>query len=230
MVLGLLVVSSIPVVTGVAEAVSEQKKQNAAMGDERYMTKFNLDIFCEANHPKAKEVHGTTVVMKDNKTGKPRQGESDAPPPHQFTGFYIQYPDDDRQPTRGLVSTISVDPPMLNWLYADSTTGALGFGNRSQSIEHTVGPWDWTEDQEGMTIGGEEAFVAVEEQPGVWAVYYDKDGDHLAGIPAVKNKTILEISLERNILAEERQGLDKPNNPTNNTVKSEGNMGTRWDK
>lgn len=67
MVLGLLVVSAIPTVTGVAQAISEQKKQVAAVGDERYMTKFHLDVFCEPNHPKARQVHGGTVVLKDDK-------------------------------------------------------------------------------------------------------------------------------------------------------------------
>lgn len=110
---------------------------------------------------------------------------------------------------------------MLNWIYADATTREFRYGNRSQSIQHIVGPWDWTEDEEGVTIDGEEAIVAVEEEAALWALYYDKDGNHLAGVPGVKGKAVLEVSLERNILEEERQGKDK------NSVKSEGNMGTR---
>src|ERR1700761_6624459 len=85
--------------------------------------------------------------------------------PHPFTGFYVMYPDDDRDPKeRGLVSTISNDPPMLNWIYVDKNTLELKYGNRTQSIQQIVGAWDWTEDEAGVTLDGWEGFCAVEEE------------------------------------------------------------------
>ena len=94
------------------------------------------------------------------------------------------YPDDDRNPSeRGLVSTVSLDPPMLNWIYAERDTGELLYGNRTQSIEHIVGPWDWSEplsandgpehrnpDPEGeedlrsLTLAGNDVFHISENQ------------------------------------------------------------------
>lgn len=65
------------------------------------------------------------------------------PPAHPFTGFLISYPDPTR-PTPaplGLVSSISLDPPVLNWIYVDAVTREVKYGNRTQSREHVVGSW-----------------------------------------------------------------------------------------
>lgn len=87
----------------------------------------------------------------------------------------------------------SDDPPAMGWIYVDKDTLEVKYGNRSASIKHIVGPWDWTEDEEGLILEKQEAFVAVQEQPGVWAIYYDRylDGE---GLP---DKPTLAISLER---------------------------------
>lgn len=119
---------------------------------------------------------------------------------HTLQAFYVQYPDEGREATRGLVSTIADDPPMLNWIYVDKDTMELKYGNRTQSREHHVGPWDWTEDEVGLTIEGWEGFVAVEDEAGEWAVYYDRQDNRLKGL--VPEKKVLQISLERTLLDE----------------------------
>jgi len=60
-------VASIPTVIGVAEGVSEQRKQNQAKADEKRMAKFYLDVFCEDKPEEAKNVHGKRVVLRNNK-------------------------------------------------------------------------------------------------------------------------------------------------------------------
>jgi hypothetical protein len=92
---------------------------------------------------------------------------------------------------------------MLNWIYVDKNSLELKYGNRSQSIEHLVGHWDWTTDETGITLEGEEPFAAVEEEPGVWALYCDCYRDGLAGI-AQTGKTIVEISLDRSLVEGEK--------------------------
>ena len=87
---------------------------------------------------------------------------------------------------------------MLNWIYADKDTLELKYGNRTQSKEHHVGPWDWTEDEVGVTIEDWEGFVAVEEEPGKWAVYYDRTDNMLKDV--VPDKSVIPISLERKLL------------------------------
>lgn len=124
-----------------------------------------------------------------------------------MTAFYITYPDDTRPPTRGLVSTISEDPPMLNWIYVDRETLELRYGNRTESREHLVGPWDWTDDGdgegeegEGLVFEGWEGFVLAEEGEGVWGVRFDRADDGLKGVVGVKGKRVLRVSLERKMV------------------------------
>ncbi|PGH30136.1 hypothetical protein GX50_07113 [[Emmonsia] crescens] len=200
MVIGLLTIASIPTVIGVCEGVSEQKKANKRESDEKRLEKFYIDVFCEANFEEAEQLHGQRVVLRDNKVYLDSPTVSSRSiPSHTAEAFYISYPDDAREPTLGLVSTVSVDPPMLNWIYVDKNTFELKYGNRTQSREHLVGPWDWTEDQVGVTLQDIEGFVAVEEAEEVWAVYFDERGDGLGSGVGKKNR-VVEISLERRLL------------------------------
>ena len=73
---------------------------------------------------------------------------------------------------------------MLNWIYCHEETRAFQYGNRTQSIEHRVGDWDWTPDEERITFDGWEGFVAVKEKDGRWALYYDIDDDGLEAVKA----------------------------------------------
>jgi hypothetical protein len=67
---------AIPVVTGVAEGVSEQKKQNEEANNETRMIKFNLEAFCGAGSPSIQQIHGTIVVLRHNKVITPAIGVS----------------------------------------------------------------------------------------------------------------------------------------------------------
>ncbi len=170
----------------------------------------------------------------DSKSALPAPSKNDEPSPHPFTGFYIMYPDDDRDPPqRGLVSTISNDPPMLNWIYVDKDTLELKYGNRTQSIEHTVGPWDWTADEDGsgVTLDDWEGFVAVKEQEmpdGLkWALYYDRgDDDFGGGGKKVGGRSRLQCSLERRILPDEVRRLQEEAAERKMQVKSSGDLKT----
>lgn len=100
--------------------------------------------------------------------------------------FYIEYPELDETKDLhrglGLPTYVSANPPLLNWIYADVNTHELKYGNRTQSVEHIVGPWDWTEDQRVITLEESSSFVAVEEEEGEWALYFDGDGDECEAI------------------------------------------------
>ena len=77
----------------------------------------------------------------------------------------------------GLVSTISHEPPILNWVYVDSKTHEVKYGTRAEveEAEGLPGPWDvtagiGTDRGTGLLGGGRrvtfegwEGFVAVEE-------------------------------------------------------------------
>lgn len=67
MVIGLLMLSSIPSVTGVAFGVSEQRKSNQRREDARRMVKFNIDAQCNGDTDDDREVHGRRVVVRNEK-------------------------------------------------------------------------------------------------------------------------------------------------------------------
>lgn len=100
----------------------------------------------------------------------------------------------------GLVTQVRDDPPLLNWIYVDKDTMELKYGNKTASIAHHVGPWDWTEDEEGITFDGKELFTAVEDpRTHKWQIYYDINDDGLIGyVPKGRRK--ISVSLERTLI------------------------------
>ncbi|KAK5678498.1 hypothetical protein LTS10_008942 [Elasticomyces elasticus] len=218
----------ISVTTGVAQGVQEQHKQNADAANQTRALKFHIDIHVDPERRKGKiaALQDGTVTLhhdklwieaKDPKTGWPVDATH-----HPFTGFYIAYPDNDRPSTRGLVSTIAVDPPMLNWIYIDKDTYCLSYANRSGSIMHHVGSFDWTsEDNDSSILFDDwEGFMAVEEEEGKWALYFDMDDDGLK--KKRKDKKVVEVSLVRRVVT--GQEVNKWG------LTEEGNMGFKATK
>lgn len=81
----------------------------------------------------------------------------------------------------------------------------MKYGNRSQSVAHIVGPWSWTKDERVVLLEEKNAFVAVEEEEGQWALYYDRDGDELSAVLEEQGKldcAFVPVTLVR-VLAEE---------------------------
>ncbi|QIW97421.1 hypothetical protein AMS68_002939 [Peltaster fructicola] len=199
--------TGISAVTGVAQGVTEQKKQNADSSNQLRMLKFHLDVAVESQNRKGRraDLNGRIVTLRNSKLWLDRQdpktGEPQDPSQHPFTGFYIEYPDNDRSYTRGLVSTISRDPPMLNWIYIDKDTLEVKYANRTGSIAHHVGSYDWTsegKEDSNVTFDDWEGFLAVEEDSDQWALYFDLNDDGL--LKHKKGRTTYEVSLVRRIL------------------------------
>ncbi|KAH7250743.1 hypothetical protein FSOLCH5_000088 [Fusarium solani] len=173
MVIGLLAITAIPTVTGVGNAISAQKKQNANLSKEQ--EKFHMTFIME-HEGKVQEL-GTGVV-KDQKfyinfPDNPVDG-------YKFLGWYFKYPSEEGH--LGLVSMVSDDPPALNWIYVDKDTHAVTYGGRKDTVGHVIGPWGWSEDDRFLTLEGDhDSFVAVREEgpdgEQRWAVYWDPEGD-----------------------------------------------------
>ena len=64
MVLDLLILASIPTVTGVSFAVSEQRNANARRADAKRMAKFKIVVYNEMQDGSAGPVHGWTVALR----------------------------------------------------------------------------------------------------------------------------------------------------------------------
>ncbi|KAM0806421.1 hypothetical protein BDR22DRAFT_816612 [Usnea florida] len=208
MVLGLLAIAGIPTTIGVAEGISEGRKEKDPETEKEQMRKFNLECFCETNSQSAKEIDGGPVVLRGEKLYiVPRQSLPDTS--HPFEGFYIEYPDPERpRPLPlGLVSTISKNPPILNWIYVDENTREVKYGNRTQSREHTVGSWGWDAGEEGgaggLTLQGAEGAVAVETDDG-WEIRWENEDGNIG----VEDRRKLTVSLERKMLEPKEE--DKP--------------------
>jgi hypothetical protein len=167
------------------------------------------------------EAYQIRLWPKDAETQLPASDpDSEDGPPHPFTGFYLPFPNEDLPhrpipytPTLGLVSTVpppknskSTSKPKLNWVYADRETRELKYGPRAEAKKHTVGPWDWTDDEQGLVLNDEECLVAVEEEEGGygWAVYWDREDDRLKGVGIASEKRVLRCSLERRLLEEKK--------------------------
>jgi len=164
------------------------------------LAKFNLTAYCDEESPVRDQIHGKQVVLRNGKfyLDEPDHTRRRFPDGHPFCGFYLEYAFEHKPPPMGLVSTISEDPPLLNWVYIDKDTLELKYGNRKQSAPHIVGPWDWTDDQQSVTLEGWEGFVAVEENGGVWVLCYDRQDDGLGALKG--DRRILECSLERSMV------------------------------
>lgn len=202
--------TGVSVVTGVAQGVSEQKKQNADASNQTRMLKFHVDVVVDSSAGKGRgaDLQNTIVTLRNDKVWVERKSPITRLPEdvshHPFTGFYLAYPDDNRPHTRGLVSTISVDPPVLNWIYIDKDTYECKYATRTGSIAHHVGSYDWTtEESENsrITFDDFEGFMAVEESPGEWALYFDIDDNGLK--EHKKGRRTVEISLQRRVISEQ---------------------------
>ncbi|KAI9370994.1 VPS28 protein-domain-containing protein [Aspergillus egyptiacus] len=208
MVIGLLAITAIPTVTGISLGCSEQRKSNQRQNDEKRMAKFHTDVECLTGCEGSTEIHGKRVVLRDNKVyiddPDPTARKREA---HAGQAFYINYPEPDHlkhlKRGLGLVSTIQDSPPMLNWIYADKETHELKYGNRTQSCEHVPGPWDWRDEETTVVLEKNRGFYAVKEEEGVWAVYFDRDGDGLAGVLKASGKKgclVYPIRLKRTLV------------------------------
>ncbi|KAJ5382166.1 hypothetical protein N7517_000077 [Penicillium concentricum] len=183
--IGLLALTAIPTVTGVSLASSEQRKANQRKEEARRMVKFNIVAECTGDTDDDREMNGTVVVVY---LADPDPAKRD-PPAYTALAFYIEYPEPEelkylkRERGLGLPTYVQDNPPLLNWIYADTETHELRYGNRSQSVEQLVEPWDWDKNERNISLEGKQnRFIAVEEEEGEWALFYDRDGDELARV------------------------------------------------
>lgn len=128
---------------------------------------------------------------------------------HPFTGYYLPYPANQSDwkaagwKGEGMVSTISEDPPFLNWIYVDSRTCEVKYGVRADVEAYLTGPWDCTTQDRRVTFEGWEGFTVVKEDDDkdIWALYFDREDNGLSGEGQVgqegARKRMLQVVVER---------------------------------
>ena len=118
-------------------------------------------------------------------------------PNHPFSGYYLTYPNSNFE---GLVSTISDNPPQLNWIYLETGSLQICHGLRVEAEERGLtGPWGARVCSNGevrFLMENWEGFIAVEtEESGLWGLYFDRYDDGLKG--KVKEQRTVELEVIR---------------------------------
>lgn len=138
------------------------------------------------------------VVLRDGKLYV-QLSTYEGKPLHPFSGYFIPYPNSNFE---GLVSTISDEPPQLNWIYLDTGSDMfqISHGLRVEAEKGLTGPWDARADGNGdirFLLENWEGFIAVEtEDAGLWSLCFDRHDDGLKGKIGDKQKTV-EVELIR---------------------------------
>ncbi|KAK8080357.1 hypothetical protein PG997_008175 [Apiospora hydei] len=180
MVLGmLLAITTCPAMLGTQEAIRQSQSKNRR--EEHRAQRCNL----------------MTIVLKGSKlfvdTGNIPDFDGTGLAPHKFNGYFLPYPDSEYE---GLVSTITDEAPILNWIYVHKNTYEVKYGVRDYAQPNLTGPWDCTRQDRRMTFEGWEGFAAVEVAPAVWSLYYDRDDNGLREkLPP--GTRVLEVELTR---------------------------------
>ncbi|KAI8965356.1 hypothetical protein F5Y11DRAFT_344516 [Daldinia sp. FL1419] len=191
----ILALTIAPALLGTQEAIRQSQSKNKR--EEHRARRCNLVVSCVKQSIRSRDINGKLVVLKDNKlyitTSDASAEDTKTNTGHPFAGYYLPYPD---KTYEGLVSTISDDPPMLNWIYVDKDTYEVKYGVRADAQAHITGPFDCTRQDRRMTLEGWEGFVAVEEFPGTWALYFDRDDDGLTTKVPMGTR-VLEVELTR---------------------------------
>ena len=118
---------------------------------------------------------------------------------HLFAGYFFPYPESNwGRRGDGYVSTVSDEPPQLNWVYVDANTYEVKYGLRVEAEGNLVGPWNCTPIDKRLMFEGWEGFTVVEEVRGsnCWALYFDVNDDGLEGKVGL-DKRIMEVELTR---------------------------------
>lgn len=96
MVIGLMILTAIPAVTGISQAIHAQKEHKQREKDARRMNKFYIDIHCEGQSSRVREIHDNRLILRDDRVWI---GPHEALNPHKdgyvAEAFYIEYPDNE---------------------------------------------------------------------------------------------------------------------------------------
>jgi hypothetical protein len=128
-----------------------------------------------------KELFGhSRIVLRGGKLYV-QLSEYDGPPLHLFSGYYLPYPDFNFE---GLVSTVLRNPPQLNWIYLNTESLQIGHGLRAEAEKGLTGSWGirvCCDGEKRFLFEKCEGFIAVEDEPGLWGLCFDRYNDGLKG-------------------------------------------------
>ncbi|KAK3940880.1 hypothetical protein QBC46DRAFT_287269 [Diplogelasinospora grovesii] len=190
MVLSLLI--SFGTVFGAGEGI--RASQTKSRREEHRSRKNNLVVHCPKSSEFSPVLEGRRIVLSGDKLYVDTGTMHDVPFGHPFAGYYLAYPDTKYS---GLVSTITDEAPIMNWIYVHRDTYEVKFGNRQFAEGNLTGPYDCTRQDRRLTLGGWEGFVVVREESGFWALYFDLENDRLRSRGVSTETAVIEVELIR---------------------------------
>ncbi|ORY12812.1 hypothetical protein BCR34DRAFT_284207 [Clohesyomyces aquaticus] len=187
----LIAVITAPALLGTQESIRQSQAKEKR--EEHRARRCNLIATCVKSSLRSREINGRPIVLKNGKlyidTGT-SDGEAFG---HPYAGYFLPYPDEKYE---GLVTTITDEAPIMNWVYVDKDTHEVKYGVRVNAQPNLTGPFDCTRQDRRLIFDGWEGWCAVEEFPTIWALYFDKDDDGLRSKVAPGTR-VLEVELAR---------------------------------
>lgn len=218
----------LPTMIGLNEATSGARNQEESRRDSARKQRCHFVATCsidQGNQRKREQVHDAKVyVGSDGKvcgfshanerkrltnqlyiTKHPKLSMT------PFNGGFYTHPAFPPDNTSGMVTVSGETPPTLRWVFLDANTHEMRWGSQLDSEGHICGPFDWTKDEQRVTLEGWECWLAVqlpedEQQEhseaqldvadgrAIWRLYFDQH-DNGADVPSGAQG--LEICLER---------------------------------
>ena len=192
MVLSILIASMVaPGLLGSQEAIRQGQSKDKR--EEHRARRCNLIANCVAPSSRSREIDGRPVVLRNGKLWIDSGTDNGSPLGHRYAGYYLPYPDSKYE---GLVTTITDVAPIMNWVYIDSNSHEVRYGVRADAQPNRTGPFDCTRQDRRLTFEGWEGWCAVEELPGIWALYFDVNDDGLKS-KVTPGTRVLELELSR---------------------------------
>ncbi|KAH9864375.1 hypothetical protein J1614_010309 [Plenodomus biglobosus] len=192
MVLSVLIATiTAPGLLGSQEAI--RQSQSKEKREEHRARRCNLIATCIKSSQSSRDINGRPIVLRNGRLWIDTGTEDGSPLGHPYAGYYLPYPDSKYE---GLVTTITDAAPIMNWVYIDRETHQVRYGVRADAQPNLTGPFDCTRQDRRLTFDGWEGWCAVEEVPGLWALYFDVDDDGLKG-KVGREKKVLELELSR---------------------------------
>lgn len=192
MVLSIIIaVIAAPGLLGSQEAIRQSQAKEKK--EEHRARRCNLIATCIRSSLSSREIDGRPVVLRNGKLWIDTGTKDGGPFGHLYAGYFLPYPDSKHE---GLVTTITNIAPIMNWVYVDKDTLEIKYGVRADAQPNLTGPFDCTRQDRRLTFDGWEGWCAVEESPGLWALYFDIDDDGLKSKVAPGTR-VLEVELSR---------------------------------
>lgn len=187
----LIALIAAPALLGTQEAI--RQSQSKEKREEHRARRCNLIASCVKSSLRSREINGRPIVLRDGKLWVDTGTSDGSPYGHPYAGYYLPYPDSAHE---GLVTTITDVAPIMNWVYVDKDSHEVKYGVRLDAQPHLTGPFDCTRQDRRLTFDGWEGWCAVEEAPGRWALYFDRDDDGLR-TKVAEGTRVLELELSR---------------------------------